>query len=103
MKLLLCSKCSDIRALRVTTWIRCRCHRSRARYQDENGVAEIGGEYAFLLGVANDSFVAALRRERADRESNIERALGHEFTAFIIPHASVRVRSIIFSRRARRS
>ena len=89
MKLLFCPACSDIRALRIGPWTRCRCRRSRARYVDTL-FAEISGD-AMLLGIRNDSLNEALRREVTDRQARTRRPLGHEFVAFVIPWASPHV------------
>ena len=89
MKLLFCPICSDLRALRIGPWIRCRCRRSRGRYVGSR-YAEASGD-AMLLGIRNDSLNEALRREVADREARTRRPLGHEFVAFVIPWASPHV------------
>jgi len=88
MKLLLCRKCSDIRALFVGDWVACRCGRCKARYRaDFSG--EVCGEGATLLGFANPHLIEAIRRTDADRDAGHRTTLGHCFEAFVIPHAVV--------------
>lgn len=73
------------------TWTRYRCGCSRARDLDPI-LAEVFGEACLRLGFRNDSLSSALRREIADRNANVERDLGHEFTAFVIPASNPHVR-----------
>ena len=93
MKLLICLDCMDVRALRIGRWMRCRCGRSRARYCDTIH-AEVAGAHALLLGFQNRSLIEALRREVADRNADVARALGHTFEAFVIPFASPHVMTL---------
>lgn len=90
---LLCIHCSDVRALRIGQWTRCRCGRSRARYLDRI-LAEISGEACLLLSIRNDRRSSARRCEIAGRNASVERHdLVHEFVAFVIPFRShVRMR-----------
>jgi len=62
MKLLFCRECGDIRRLRsvVTS---CACGRSAGRYLPDDVTAEYRGP-GCLLGIANSSFEAAVRRHR---------------------------------------
>lgn len=92
MKLLLCTQCGDVRALRLIRWTRCHCRKSRGRYCT-NIHAEVAGERALLLGFHNASLRTAVWREIADRKAGIAHELGHEFVAFVIPHASPHVRT----------
>jgi hypothetical protein len=98
MKLLLCTKCGDVRALRPIRWTRCYCRKSRGRYST-NIHAEVAGPRALLLGFHNASLRAAVWRELADRKTGIARDLGHVFEAFVIPHASPHVRTLEARRR----
>jgi hypothetical protein len=93
MKLLLCTKCGDVRALRMTRWTRCHCRQSRGRYRTEIH-AEVAGPRAMLLGFHNASLRAAVQLEAADRAAGIARDLGHVFEAFVIPFSSPHVRTL---------
>lgn len=93
MKLLICIDCMDVRARRIGTWTRCRCGKSRARYGTEIHAA-VAGAHAMLLGFHNRSLIDALRREIADRNAGVARALGHTFEAFVIPFASPHVTTL---------
>ena len=92
MKVLLCSKCSDVRALRVAERVECQCGKTRARYRDEKtAVAElVGGDHSFILGLANDSLTHALRSELEDRAASEKSDIGHEFRAFVTPNEQYR-------------
>lgn len=74
MKLLLCTRCGDVRALRLTRWTRCYCRQSRGRYCT-NILAEVAGKRALLLGFHNASMRAAVWREIADRKAGVARDL----------------------------
>lgn len=98
MKLLLCTKCGDVRALRLIRWTRCHCRKSRGRYST-NIHAEVAGPRALLLGFHDASLRAAVSRELANRMAGIARDLGHVFEAFVIPHSSPPVRTLEPKRR----
>jgi hypothetical protein len=90
MKLLFCPACCDVRAVRIETWTRCRCRRPRARNVGQR-LAKVSGDGAMLLGIRKDSLTALVRREMADRQAEVDRALGHELVAFVIPWSSPHV------------
>jgi len=84
MKLLHCTACGDVRALRPGAWSVCWCGRSRGRYLDDQE-AVIEGRDALALGISNSSLSAAVEREIEDWEGLTRRYHGHRFDAFVIP------------------
>lgn len=90
MKLLLCTACSDVFALRLNKLRSCACGKVKGQYVDQLN-AEYEGE-AVVLGIANNSLVNAIveQRERGDRTDG----LGRQFTAFIIPEGAKTVRKL---------
>lgn len=76
MKLIVCPKCDDVLSLRTDRERICECGRSGGRYTDDLN-AEIWGE-AIPIGIANSSFIAALR-------ARPDAGLGSRFEAFVIP------------------
>jgi hypothetical protein len=83
VKLLVCTKCSDIFAL-VSEKRYCLCKKSWGQYVGELD-ATVGGEGAVPIAFHNDSFIEALRnRPEAGR--------GAEFKAWIIPKECPTVR-----------
>ena len=75
MKLILCPKCSDVIKL-TESYQTCECGKSAGNYIDDLN-AEIFGK-AIPIGVANESFIQALRNQP-------ESGQGKTFTAFVIP------------------
>ena len=88
MKLLLCVKCSDIRALSDEGWVSCRCGISSARY-GKNFRGERKGGKAMLLAFKNPEFIEALRATNEDAEAGRARYFGHRFEAWVIPHSEL--------------
>lgn len=87
MKLLLCPKCSDVRAVRRKP-TSCECGNVTARYID-NLNCEWNGE-GFLLGFANHSLITALRSQQ--NEGDHPDGMGRNFTAFVIPRSGPSVK-----------
>jgi hypothetical protein len=77
MKLIYCTSCRDIRALRVQDQVRCFCGASGGQYRGDGLHADISGP-CVPLGIANNSFEAALAA--APREDG----MGNCFEAFVI-------------------
>lgn len=84
MKLLLCTKCSDVFALRQFEK-KCHCGKSKGQYID-NINAEYSGEFALLLGFSNSSLILAIVAQR--KEGDHPDGCGREFTAFVIPSSA---------------
>lgn len=84
MKLLHCTACGDVRALRPGEWATCWCGRSRGKYVDDEE-AVIEGRGALPLGISNPSLEAAVAEELSDWEELTRRYEGHRFDAFVIP------------------
>ena len=76
MKLIFCPKCQDVVKLQ-TIERRCNCGLSWGWYSEDGLLAYIGGE-ATPLGIANSSFLYALRTRPSRGEGKV-------FTAFVIP------------------
>ena len=77
MKLLLCSKCSDIIKLGDKVNRHCACGKSWGRYTDDIN-AVYGGE-SIMIGLSNPSLAYAIRKKpRQD-------GWGNEFEGFTIP------------------
>lgn len=77
MKLIFCPDCQDIRKL-LHEQTYCSCGKSWGQYTDDIN-AVIGG-LAIPIGIANYSFVEALKADRVYGQKD-----GTQFTAFIIP------------------
>jgi len=75
MKLIYCTECGDVVALRRQERS-CICGKSKGAYCPDGLHATINGP-AIPLGFANPSFIQALRNQP-------ETGIGKEFTAFVI-------------------
>lgn len=62
MKLLLCTQCFDVRALRLAP-VRCRCGKARAQYKDERQHEAKANHYALIMGVDDNTLRGALERK----------------------------------------
>lgn len=91
MKLLHCSKCNDIVALRDKKRY-CLCKASAGRYIDDIKVLVSGP--CNVLGFANTSFTQAIK------ESNYIENTGSKFTAFVIPSSTTAIREKYDSERS---
>ena len=75
MKLLFCTHCSDIVALR-STWRKCECGESAGRYLEDNLHAEYAG-FSLAIGINNHSILpaikalATMKNEPKNEESSI--------------------------------
>jgi len=78
MKLIYCTSCRDIRALRVEDEVRCFCGASGGQYRKDGLHAEVSGP-CVPLGIENMSFEAALAAPPR------EDGLGNRFDGFVIP------------------
>lgn len=58
MKLLFCRDCNDVRKLHREI-VRCRCGQARGRYLEDGWHAEVWGERAEVIGLANADIVKA--------------------------------------------
>ncbi len=89
MKLLLCTACSDVIALRHHERY-CECGKSKGRYTDELN-AEYSGN-ALLLGFQNHSYIRAVvaQLKEGDHPDNH----GREFTAFVIPSNAKTIKKV---------
>lgn len=76
MKLILCTKCSDVFKIESETR-KCKCGYSVGRYTD-NINAIYYGNYAKPLGIVNSSLVEAVHNQPKE-------GLGERFVAFVIP------------------
>ena len=76
MKLLLCTKCSDVFSLRHEQKT-CSCGKTKGRYIDDTN-AVYSGEYAVGLGFKNDSFVYAIFNRPI-------KGLGKTFESWVMP------------------
>lgn len=84
MKLVVCRRCGDVRAL-AATWRNCDCGASGGRYHADGLNAVIDGANALPLGFANGGFEAPIAREAEDIRLGSIRDRGHPFAAFVIP------------------
>ena len=82
MKLLLCTKCSDVFSLKVKKVRTCSCGEIAGEYTD-NYNARYWGAYAIPIGFANSSLVDTIKEQSA--LGNRPDLLGRRFEAFIIP------------------
>ena len=77
MKQLFCDNCHDI--FRLTEDIKtCECGKVSGQYYSDRITAWYKGEDAVPLGIANSTFVKALKNQP-------NKGAGFEFTAFVIP------------------
>lgn len=76
MKLMFCTECHDVVALRHAERT-CECGKCKGRYLDDGLHAVVEGP-VIPLGYANRTFVFALKNQP-------EEGMGKEFTAFVIP------------------
>lgn len=76
MKLLYCTKCSDIFRLWTDVERACKCRESKGKYTNELDAYYSGP--CVPLGFTNGSFVRALQAQP-------ESGMGRDFTAFVIP------------------
>lgn len=99
MKLLLCTKCSDVVALRTSHERKCECGLSGGKYIDELNAEYWGPSY--LLGFANSSLIDALRAQM--REGDLNETMGgfygkekkgRDFTAFVIPESASSIKKV---------
>lgn len=77
MKLIICSNCSDVRSLRVSSKTTCECGESYGQYEKDGVNAFIGGK-AIPIGFANGKLIDAIRNRPKS-------GMGKEFAAFVIP------------------
>lgn len=83
MKLLLCTKCSDVFSLRVGVVKTCSCGACSGQYVDRLNAKVSGG---IVIGFSNPSLVKALLQQQV--QGDRADGLGHTFTAFIIPNGA---------------
>ena len=85
MKLILCSKCGDIRKLRYKVNVKCNCGESAGQYIDKKN-AELSG-FAIPIAFINSTFNTALGLRNINSNKSGE-SRGVPFTAFVIPDDS---------------
>ena len=85
MKLLCCSKCSDIISLKVGEKRTCKCGASSGMYTD-NLNAVFKGEHCIPLGIDNNKFIKAIQMAKVENKHQTEPTTckGVDFTAFVI-------------------
>jgi hypothetical protein len=62
----------------------CKCKKSQG-YYEKNGLDSVYSGAAIPIGIGNESFVAAISK---DRQGDRPDGLGHRFTAFVLPKSA---------------
>jgi len=82
MKLLYCKKCQDVFRLISEETRSCRCGKTSGKYISHLE-AEFTGKFAVTLGISNDSFLSAIKKQPVSIKGQV--VVGERFEAFVIP------------------